>query len=161
MLEALAPGVEDHQSANRGAQAFRIRRDLEQGRGGGVKQQVVDDAFIGQRKPCERFRHREDDVDVADGQELVLPRGHPGVAGGCEALRAMPIATAVVRERRLRALLAAIAMPAECRGATLGDGPKDGRWCPVTQVQCVSKKRSPCWRTMSATSKGGRVIAGA
>src|SRR3972149_8900673 len=30
------------------------------------------------------------------------------------------------------------------------------RCCPVSQARCVSRKRSPCWRTMSATSKGGR-----
>jgi hypothetical protein len=32
-------------------------------------------------------------VDVADGQELLLSRGHPGVAGGGEALRAVAIPT--------------------------------------------------------------------
>ena len=130
MLQALSPGVEDHQSTNRRAQAFRIGRDLQQRRRGGLKQEVVDDALIGQREPCQRFRHREDDVDVAHRQELLLPRGHPGVTGGREALRAMPIPTAVVREGRLRALVAAIAVPAECRGSTLGDGPEDAPMVP-------------------------------
>ena len=130
MLQALSPGVEDHQSTNRRAQAGRIRRDLQQRRGGGLKQEVVDDALIRQREPCQRFRYREDDVDVADRQELVLPRGHPGVPGGREALRAMPIPTAVVRECRLCALVAAIAVAAECRGSTLGDGPENAPMVP-------------------------------
>src|SRR5688500_7783895 len=42
----------------------------------------------------------------------------------------MPIPTAVVRERRLRALVAAIAVAAECRGSTLGDGPEDAPMVP-------------------------------
>ena len=125
MLEALSPGVEDHQSANRRAQAFRVGRDLQQRRRGGPKQEVVHDALVGQRETRQRLRHREDEVDVADGQEFLLPRRHPGVAGGREALGAMPIPTAVVREGRLRTLIAAIAVPAECRRSALGDGPED------------------------------------
>ena len=130
MLEALPPGVEDHQPANRGAQAFRIRRDLQQRRRGGPKQEVVDDALVREREARQRLRHREDDVDVADRQELLLPRRHPGVAGGGEALGTMPIPTAVVREGRLRALVTAIAVPAERRGAALGDGPEDAPMLP-------------------------------
>ena len=42
----------------------------------------------------------------------------------------MPIATAVVREGRLRALVTAIAVPAERRGAALGDGPEDAPMLP-------------------------------
>ena len=130
MLEALSPGVQDHQSANRRAQAFRVGRDLQQRRRRGPKQEVVDDALVGERETRERLRHREDDVHVADRQELLLPRGHPGVAGGGEALGTMPIPTAVVREGRLRALVAAIAVPAECRRSTLGDGPEDAPMLP-------------------------------
>src|SRR5438093_581727 len=42
----------------------------------------------------------------------------------CEALWAMSIATAVVREGRLRALLTAITMPTKCRRAALSDSPE-------------------------------------
>jgi hypothetical protein len=125
MLEALPPRVEDHETANRRTQAFRVGRDLQQRRRRGPKQEVVHDALIGQRETRQWLRHREDEVHVADGQELLLPRGHPGVAGGREALGTMAIPTAVVREGRLRTLVAAIAVPAECRRSTLGDGPED------------------------------------
>jgi hypothetical protein len=50
MLEALSPGVKDHESANRHAQALRVGRDLQQRRRRGTKHEVVDDAFIGQRE---------------------------------------------------------------------------------------------------------------
>jgi len=125
MLDALPPGVQHHESANRRAQAFRVGGDLQQRRRGRPKQEIVHDAFIRQRETRQRFRHREDDVHVAHRQELLLPRGHPGVAGGREALGTMPIPTAVVRDGRLRTLVAAIAMPTECRRSTLGDGLED------------------------------------
>jgi len=130
MLEALSPGVKDQEAANRRAQAFRVGRDLQQRRRRGPKQEVVDDAFIGQRETRERLRHRENEMHVADGQELLLPRGHPGVAGGREALGTMAIATAVIREGQLRTLVAAITVPAECRRSTLGDGPEDAPMGP-------------------------------
>ena len=52
------------------SQAFRIRGDLEQRLRGGTKQEVVHDALVAEREARERLRHREDNVDVADGQEL-------------------------------------------------------------------------------------------
>ena len=143
MLQALSPGVEDHQATNRRAQAFWVGRDLQQRRRRGPKQEVIDDALIGQGETRQRLRHREDEVHVAHRQELPLPCGHPGVAGGGEALGTMPIPTAVVREGRLRALVAAIAVPAECRRSTLGDGSEDtpmlaGRPRPVPLQKAIA-----------------------
>ena len=142
------------------AQAFRVGRDLQQGRHGRPKQEVVHHALVGERETGERLRHGEDKVDVADGQELLLSSGHPRVARRGQTLRAMAITATVVREGRLRTLVTAIAMPTERRCAALRDGPEDASMLPtVTQARCVSRKRSPCRRTMSATSKGGRVTA--
>jgi hypothetical protein len=42
----------------------------------------------------------------------------------------MPIATAVVREDRLCALVTTIAVPAECGGTALRDGPEDAPMSP-------------------------------
>jgi len=42
----------------------------------------------------------------------------------------MPIATAVVRDGRLRTLITAISIPAECRRSRLGDGPEDAPMLP-------------------------------
>jgi hypothetical protein len=71
------------------------------------------------------------------------------------------IPTAVVREGRMRRLITAIAVPTECRRSALGDGPEDAPMLPGHPRVVRLQKRSPCWRTMSATSKGGRVTAGA
>ena len=130
MLEALAPGVEDHESPNRRAQPLRVGRDLQQGRRRRAKQQVVHDAFVRERDACQRFRHREDDVDVADREQLLLASGHPRVPHRRQTLGTMAIPTAVVREDRLRTLVTAIAMPTECRCSTLGDGPEDAPMLP-------------------------------
>ena len=86
-----------------------------------LKQQVVHHALVDERNARERLRHCADDVDVANREQLLLARCYPRVPCRGQTLGAMSIATAVVREGRLRTLLAAIAMPAERRGATLGD----------------------------------------
>ena len=145
VLQPLAPRVEDHQPANGATQALRIRRDLEQGVGGGLKQQVGYHALVDERETRERLRHREDDVDVATA-------GAP--ARGPSPRRCAPRSDtsgnagrgSCCTRGRLRALLTAIAVPAERRGAALRDGPEDAPMCPVTQARCVSRTRSPCRR---------------
>ena len=77
MLESLAPRVEDHQPADVATEALRIARDLAQGFGGRLKQQVVHHALVDERETGERLRKREDDVDVADREQLLLASGHP------------------------------------------------------------------------------------
>ena len=131
VLQPLAPRVEDHQPANVATQALRIPGDLEQGVGGGLKQPVVHHALVDERETGERLRHREDDVDVADREQLLLASRDPRVPRRGQTLRAMPIAAAVVPEGRLRALVTAIAVPAERRGATLRDRPEDAPMVPA------------------------------
>jgi len=64
--------------------------------GGRLKQQVVYDALVDERETGERLRHREDDVDVADWEQLLLASRHPRVPRRGQTLGAMSIATAVV-----------------------------------------------------------------
>ena len=130
MLESLPPRVQDHEPADVAAQALGIRGDLLQRLRGGPKQQVVHHALVGEGEARERLRHGEDEVDVPDRQELLLARRHPRVPRGGQTLRAMPVAAAVVPEGRVRALVTAIAVPAERRGAALGDGPEDASMLP-------------------------------
>src|SRR4051794_33102274 len=96
MLEALSPGVKDHESANRGTQARRVRRHLKECGRGCAEEQVVHDALIGEREPRQWLGHREDEVHVVDWQQLLLACRDPRVACGGEALGAMAIPTAVV-----------------------------------------------------------------
>jgi hypothetical protein len=130
VLQRLAPRVEHHEPANRGTQPFGIRRDLEECRRHGLKQEVVHHALVGEREARQWLRHREDEVDVAHGQELRFASRHPRVPRGGQTLRAVSITAAVVREGRVCALLTAIAMPAQRRGAAPSDGPEDASMLP-------------------------------
>ena len=124
LLQPLAPRVQDHQPADGGPKALRVRGDLEERRRG-AKEEVVDDALVDEGQPREHLRHREDDVHVADGQQFLLARRDPVVAGRGEALGTMPIPATVVGEGWLRTLLTAIPMPAECGRPALDEGPQD------------------------------------
>jgi hypothetical protein len=96
MLEPLAPGVQDGDEADLGAEVPGIPpQRLERFRGG-AKEQAVDEAFVLQSQRAERIRKREDDVEVGDVQQL-LPAGiEPLGPGRGLALRAMAVATRVV-----------------------------------------------------------------
>ena len=130
MLEPLPPRVQDHQAADVAAQALRIRGDLLQRLRGRLKEEVVHHAFVDERETGERLRQREDEVDVADREQLLLASRDPRVPRRGQALRAMPVATAVVPEDRMCALVTAIAVPAERRGPALGDRPEDASMLP-------------------------------
>ncbi len=104
MLQALIPGVEHAEEANLGSKVPGIASDLLQSCSAGVKQQVVDQAFILQCQRSQFPRQGEDDVHVAGGQQLPLPRLKPALAGVALASWAMPVATRVVRDGSMSAI---------------------------------------------------------
>src|ERR1019366_1454272 len=81
MLQSLIPGMEHAEEANLRAEVTRIAGDLQQSCSAGVKQQVVDQPFILQCERSEFPWQGEDDVHVAGGQQLTLPRLEPAQAG--------------------------------------------------------------------------------
>src|SRR6266542_626389 len=117
MKQRLAPRVEDAEKAERGAEVLRRPRDLEERRRTCLEEQVVDHAFVLQGQPGEGVRQGEDDVGVADRQQLAFALGEPLVARVRQTLRAMPIATRVERDGAMAAGGTAIEMPAQ-RGST-------------------------------------------
>jgi hypothetical protein len=156
VLQALPPRVQDHQAADGASQALRVGGDLEEGLRGGAKQEVVHHALVDERETGERLRHREDDVDVPDGQEFLLAGRDPRVPHSGQTLGAMPVlyerAGCAHWSQRSRC-----PPSADVRHCAMAR--RTRRCTPITQARCVSTKRSLCWRTMSATSKGGRVTA--
>ena len=122
---------------------FGFARDLLQRLRGRLKEEVVHHAFVDERETRQWLGQREDEVDVADGQEFLLAGRDPRVTRGGQALGAMPVAAAVVREGRVCALLTAIAVPAERRGAALGDRPEDAPMLPgdPRSVRCPESDR--------------------
>jgi hypothetical protein len=57
-----------------------------------VKQQVVDQPFVLRREWGQFSRQREDNVDIAGGEQFALPRLEPAQAGVALAPWAMPVA---------------------------------------------------------------------
>ena len=78
----------------RAPRCFGIGRDRQHRLGRRVEQQVVDHGLVVERDVGDLGRQREDDVEVADRQQVGLALGQPGARGGALALGAMPVAAA-------------------------------------------------------------------
>ena len=91
--QVLTPTVQHGKEADLSAEMFGIRRNLEQGLGGGVEQKIVEDLLVDQRQTPEMMRDGEDDVTIRDRQQFTLPGSHPTVARPTLTLGAMAIAT--------------------------------------------------------------------
>jgi hypothetical protein len=116
-----APGVEHGGDADVGAEMLGIGRDRQHGLGGGLEQQVIDDRLVVVGDIGDGPRQREDDVEVADRQQLRLTLGEPLLCRRALAFWAVPVAAAIVGDDRVRAVLAARDVAAERRGAAALD----------------------------------------
>ena len=72
-------------------------------------------------EPVQDVRHGEDDMEVTDGQDAFGALFDPCALRGALTLRAMPIATGIVRSLRKSAAVARVEMAAEGRRAARGD----------------------------------------
>ena len=125
MGERRAPAVQHCGEADPGTEVLRVGRDRDECLGRGLEQDAVDDGLVMVGDIADRRWQREHHVVVGHGQQLGLAVGKPFPRGRTLALRAMPIATGVVGDVRVRALLAARDMPAESRRAAALDGRHD------------------------------------
>jgi len=118
-----APGVQHRGESDASAEMFGIGRDREHGLGGGLEQEVVDHRLVLIGDVGDPVRQREDDMEVRHRQQFGLARLHPFARLRPLALRAMPVAAAVVGDAGVAAglVLATRDMPAERRGATALD----------------------------------------
>ena len=78
-LECLSPGMQDGQEAETGAKMLRVGRDLEQCGGAGLEQQREQESLVLPHHGDKGVRHAEDQMVVADWQQLVLPLRKPAV----------------------------------------------------------------------------------
>jgi hypothetical protein len=62
--------------------------------GRGVEQQVIDDSLVVEGDVGDRGWQGEDDMEIADRQQVGLARGEPGARGGTLAPGAVPVAAA-------------------------------------------------------------------
>ena len=99
-----------------------VGRDRERGLRRRLEQEIVDHGLVLVGDVGDRTGQREDEVEVADGQQFSLALGEPFLGGGGLALRAVPIAAAIVGDEGIGAVLAARDMAAECHRAAALDG---------------------------------------
>ena len=125
MLQFLVPGVEDTEKADLRTQMPGMASDFEQGLGAGAEQQIVENLLVLQSQGRQKMRKGEDHVHVAGGQEFLLARLEPAVAGLGLTLGTVPISARVIRDGAIPAAGTLIAVPAECGGAATLDGRQD------------------------------------
>ena len=87
--------------------------DRDRGLGRSLEQEIVDHGLVLVRDVRDRAGQRVDDVEVWRREQLGFPLFQPLPRRRALALRAMPVATAVVRDDRVGAALAARDMAAE------------------------------------------------
>ncbi len=115
------PAVEHGGGADASAEMPGIGGDREQRLGCRAEQQVVDDRLVLVGDRSDLGRQRENDVEVADRQQIGLAGREPILRRRALTLWAMAIAARVVGDTAVAAIFAALDMPAERGGAALLD----------------------------------------
>ena len=156
-MQGLAPGMQNGDQAGLGAEVLWIGGDDAQGLGGGLEQDVVDDCLVLQRDRGDRRRHGEDDMEVRHWQQIGLAVGEPLGASQALALRAVPVAAAIVGDADHAAVVALLDMAAERRRAAGRDGAHDAALVGQEPTAWAARKASPWRRKTSATSSAGRI----
>lgn len=95
----------------------RLRRCLEQ--------QSVDRRLVLERDVGHVGGQREDDVEVADQQQVGLALGEPGACGRALAPQAVPVATVIIGNPPVPAIGAGLDVPAHDGGSAMFDGRHD------------------------------------
>src|SRR5438128_11353051 len=116
-----APGVEHGGGADASAEMLGIGGDRQQRFGCGAEQEVVNHRLVLGGDWRDLGGQREDHVEIADPQQIGLAGGQPILCRRTLTLWAMAVATRVVGDAAVAAILAALDMPAERGRAALLD----------------------------------------
>ena len=123
MQQLLAPGMQDGDEADLGAQVLGIGGDGAQGLGAGVEEQIVERGLVLKGDGRDRLGHGKDDVEILDPvEQLGLAIFEPLRAGERLALGAGAMATTVIGDALMAAAVALLDMATEGGGATAFDG---------------------------------------
>src|SRR6266571_5520786 len=115
-----APSMEHGGDADAGAEMLWIGSDGEQCLGRRAEQQIVDHRLVLVGDWGDLGRQGEDYMEIADRQQISLARGKPVPCHRALTLGTMAVATRVVGDPAVAAILAALDMAAESsRAATL------------------------------------------
>src|SRR5499427_6827822 len=116
-----APGMEHRGGADARAEMLGVGSDRDQRLGRRAEEQVVNHCLVLVRDRGKRGRQREDHVEIVDRQQIGLARRQPIRRRRALTFWAMAVATRVVSDTAVAAILAALDMPAECGRAALLD----------------------------------------
>jgi hypothetical protein len=83
--------LQDAEEADFCTEMLGIARDFQKGFRTGAKQEIVDDVLVLQNQRGQMTRKREDHMDVARREKLLLPCCEPAIASSCLTLWAVPI----------------------------------------------------------------------
>ena len=89
-----SPCVEHGGDADAGAEVLRVCRDRHHRLRRRTEQQIVDDRLVLHGDVCDLGGKREDDMEVADRQQVGFALGEPGARSGALAFGAVPVAAA-------------------------------------------------------------------
>ena len=76
-LQILSPGVQHAEESDLRAQMFGIGGNLQQRRGAGAEQKVIDDLLVLQSQPCQFVRDGKNHMHVLNGQQFLVAIGEP------------------------------------------------------------------------------------
>jgi len=113
VLQGLAPGVQDGEEADLGTEVSSITGQRLERFGYGSKEDAVDLALVLQCEWTDRFRNREDHVEVRYGKQFTLPIVEPLGPSLALALRAVTIATGVIGNPLVPAAIASKSVTAK------------------------------------------------
>src|SRR5271167_1428624 len=139
--ELLAPGVQNTEEADLGAEVSGIASDFQKCFRTDAKQKIVEDLLVLQDQWSQPLGQGEDHMDVAGWEEFSLTRLDPTVAGSGLTLRAVPISARVVGDGAMPAASALIEMTAQCGGTTAPNGPEHFEVLP-TEPAAISFEES-------------------
>jgi hypothetical protein len=109
----------------RGAEMLRISGDGRHRLGRRLEQQAVDRSLVLVRDVGDLGRQGEDDVEIADREQVGLTLGKPCARGRTLAPGTMPVAAGVVGDPPAPAVGAGLGVAAKRSGAAMFDGRHD------------------------------------
>ena len=115
MREGLPPCMQDGDHAGVGAKMLGIGANYAKGLRRGFKENIVDERLVLESDRRDWRRHGEDDMEIGNGQQFGAAVREPLEARQTLTLGAVPIATGIVGDADIAAILASLDMTAKRR----------------------------------------------
>src|SRR6266478_1260638 len=164
-FEFLSPAVQHAEEADFSTEMLGIASDFQKSFRTGAKQEIVDDLLVLQDQRGQMTRKREDHMDVARREKLLLTRCEPAIASSCLTLRAV----AGPSTRPVVICFAASMSPVDSLSRSGGVQKHGGRWWFVpgryglTASGCYVDPHLPrvdVWRSSASACVGAPVFGG-